>query len=351
LRPRVAITVSNREPSGAVMKLFEDAGIDAAHRPSNTAEQVIAASKDADGILVGHFPHTTAEVLKSCSRVKAVSRNGVGVDTVDVGAATELGVCVCNTPAINGPEVADHAIALLLALTRKVPESVEIQRTREWAREPSKKSRYWGQLRRIAGNVVGIYGFGNIGRTFAMSIRGFGPRRILAHDAYVRQSTADAYGVELVDLDTLMRECDFISLHAPATPDNLHVFNAAAFKKMKNSALLINCARGGLVNERDLVAALKAGEIAGAATDVAETEPPSEDHPFFDAPNLLMSPHLAGGSDVTEREGSRQWAENVINILTGKRPHGIVNPRVSNAIAAGRAGDDPRWAGFPDLVL
>lgn len=351
LRPKVAITVDHRAPTDDVMQLFKDASIDAEYRPSGTAAEVIQASKDADAILVGHFPRTTADVLRSCSRVKAVSRNGVGVDTVDIKAATEIGVCVCNTPAINGPEVADHAIAMLLAMTRKIPESVEIQNTREWALEPTKKSQYWDQLRRIAGNVVGIYGFGNIGRTFAMSIRGFGPMRILAHDAFVRQSTADAYGVELVDFDTLVKESDFITLHAPATPDNLHIFNASAFSKMKRTALLVNCARGGLVDEKALVAALKAGEIAGAATDVTEIEPPAEDHPFYDAPNLLMTPHLAGGSNITSSEGSRQWAENVIYVLTGKRPHGIVNPRVSNTVATLRANNDPRWNGFPDPVL
>ena len=333
------------------MQIFKDADIDAFYRPCGTEAEVISASKDADAVLVGHFPRITRKVFESCPRVKAVSRNGVGTDTVDIEAATELGVCVCNTPAINGPEVADHAIAMILALTRKIPESVEIQRTREWALEPTKKSQYWGQLRRIAGSVAGIYGFGNIGRTFARSISGFGPRRILAHDQFVRQSTADAYGVEMVDLDTLLKECDFITLHAPATPDNLHIFDASAFKKMKKTALFINCARGGLVDEKALVAALKAGEIGGAASDVTETEPPTADHPFFDAPNFLMTPHLAGGSNVTEREGSRQWAENVIFILQGKRPHGVVNTRVASTVAGLRSTGDVRWQDFPDPIL
>lgn len=348
---KVAITVDNRAPTDEVMQLFKDADIEASYTPANKGEDVAKYAKDADAILVGHSPPTTAEVLRACPKVKAVSRNGVGTDSVDIAAATELGICVCNTPAINGPEVADQAIAMLLALTRRIPESVEIQRVREWSTHPTKKSYYWDKLRRVAGNVVGIYGFGNIGKTFASSIRGFGPLRVLAHDKYVSQHTADAYGVQMVDFDTLLCESDFISLHAPATSENIGIFDATAFGKMKSTALFINCARGALVDEAALVSALENGTIAGVATDVTNTEPPPYDHPFYDAPNLLMTPHLAGGSNITSAEGSRQWALNVIHILTGKPPFGVVNRGVVQSIAKLREAGDPRWAGFPDPVL
>ena len=348
---KIVITVDNRKPSDEVLKQIKDAGIEAVFKPCSTAEAVVEAGQDADAMMVGHSPETTRSVFEQCLKLKAVSRNGVGVDSVDLEAATQMGVCVCNTPAINGPEVADHAIALILGLTRKIPELLKITETRDWSKDPGRKGRYWSEMRRIAGMTVGIYGFGNIGRTFAMSMRGFGPRRILAHDAYVRQDTAAPYGVEMVDFQTLLKECDIISLHAPAVPDNYRIFNAEAFKAMKPEALLINCARGALVDEQALVAALEKGLIAGAGVDVTEVEPPAVDHPFYQAPNMIMTPHMAGGSDLTHAEGSRQWAANMICILTGKKPYGLVNPQVAGVVAELRKRGDARWDGFPDPVI
>ena len=349
--PKVAITVDNRKPIEAVFNVFKEAGIDVVYKACDNEDDVIATAKDADAILVGHSPDTTRRVMQECTKVKAVSRNGVGVDTVDLKAATELGVCVCNTPAINGPEVTDHALALLLAMTRKITEVVRIQNEREWSHNPTAKSKFWGQMRRIAGSTIGIYGFGNIGRNFALTVRGFGPHRILAHDSYVRQINADTYGVEMVDMDTLLRESDIISLHAPATAENDGIFNYEAFSKMKNDALFVNCARGALVDEPGLIRALKEGQIAGAATDVLRTEPPKADDPMYDAPNLIISPHLAGGSNVTSHEGSIQWAENVAAILVGKRPHSVVNRAVTSTIVGLRAANDPRWEGFRDPLI
>jgi D-3-phosphoglycerate dehydrogenase len=257
---------------------------------------MIAAAQDADVILVGTVPHTTRKVLEALPKLKMVGRSGVGVDSVDLEAATELGIAVTNTPGINTSEVADHAMALLLSITRQVPE-----------------------LREVA--------------------------RIIAHDPYVPQTTADLYGVQLVDFDTLLAASDFLTVHASATAETHHIFNIDAFRKMQPTAVFINCARGPIVDEVGLAEALEAGCIAAAAIDVTEIEPLDAESPLLKIPNLTLTPHFAGSSDVTGREGARRWGENAIFVLTGQVLHGLANPDVVKTIAVKRTQGDTRWQG------
>lgn len=329
--------------------LFRSAGIEFNETTAPTTEAVIDALRDADGAMIGIWPLTDRQVLEACPKLKVVSRSGVGVDSIDLGAATELGICACNTPGINTTEVADHAMALLLSITRQIPEQRTAVKAGAWSEDAARIQGLRSKLRRIAGHTVGIVGLGNIGRGFATRVRGFGPKRVIAFDPYVPQTTADLYGVQLVDFDELLTDSDFITIHTPATEETWHMFNQATFEKMKPSAILINCARGPIIDPSALHAALRDGEILAAGIDVTEVEPIDPEDPLLTLDNLTVTPHTAGSSPVSMAEGGRKQAENVLRVLTGQAPHGLANPEVIKRIAVMRAGDPGRWSGIPDF--
>ena len=220
---------------GRQRELYEAAGIEIVEGGCRTEDEMIELIGDADGAQVGIWPLTSRRVLEGCPNLKAVSRFGVGVDSIDHDAATELGVMVCNVPGSNTTEVADHAMALMLSLTRRVYDSVAATRAGNWADNPRAMGAFTPKMRRLSGQTVGIVGFGNIGRAFAMRMRGFGVSRILAFDPYVRQLAGDLYGVQLVDFETLTREADCITIHSAATSESQYLFNAETFKRMKST--------------------------------------------------------------------------------------------------------------------
>ena len=333
------------------LDLFEAAGIETFVGPATNQEEMIALLGEADGALINTLPLTNREVMEACPKLKVVSRMGVGVDSIDLSAATELGILACNTPGVNSAEVADHAMALLLAMTRRLPEAVPETRDGVWSKDRPRVTEFQTTVRRIAGHTVGIVGFGNIGRNFGARVRGFAPARILAYDPYVEQSTGDLFGVQMVDLDTLAAESDYISIHSSATKANHHLFNAEVFRKMKADSILVNCSRGPLIDQEALVVALGEGQIGGAALDVAEVEPIAPDDPLLTAPNAIVTPHVAGFSPEYLDECPRKQAENVINVLTGKPPHGLANPDVIKTLAVMRSTDPGRWDGIPEFSL
>ena len=331
------------------LDLYEDAGIEVIEGRVRSEEDMIELMKDVDGAEVGIMPLTSRRVLEACPRLKAVSRFGVGVDSIDLEAATELGILVCNVPGSNTTEVADHAMAMLLAMTRCMVDAVNTTRAGSWRDDPKVTGKYYRSVRRIAGHTVGIIGFGNIGRAFANRVRGFGPARIIASDPYVSQLAGDIYGVEMVSLDTLLEEADFISIHTSATDETYHLIDAAALRKMKSTALLVNTARGPIVDGHALAEALASGEIEAAALDVTEIEPVESDDPLLSLPNLLITPHVAGFSPVFLSDCAERQAQNLINVLTGEAPHGLANPEVIKTIAVMRASEPGRWSGIPDF--
>ena len=348
---KIVLTSYHREPNENVARVFAEAGMDYQHIPCLSEEETIRAAQDADALLVWTIPPTTRRIMEALPELKLVGRSGVGVDSIDLRAATELGICVTNTPGINTSEVADHAMAILLSITRQIPQLSSATLNGAWTDSPQQLSPLRQKLRRIAGANVGIYGLGNIGKAFAQRIRGFGPGRILAHDPYIRRNISDLYGVDLVDFDTLLTESDFITIHAPATADNYHAFDADAYAKMKPSAILINCARGPIVDEVALAQALKSGQIYAAGIDVTEVEPLDPESPLFQVPNLTITPHVAGGSDYTAKEGSIRWAENPVNLFTGKPLHGLANPEVVETIAIMRDKGASKWDNIPSPQL
>ena len=329
--------------------LYEAAGIELVEGTCSNEAEMIELIGDADGAQVGILPLTTRKVMESCSNLKVVSRFGVGVDSIDIQAATELGVIVCNVPGSNTTEVADHAMSLMLMLTRRLYDLVTHVRAGDWADNPRAMGQHTGKIRRLAGHTVGIIGFGNIGRAFATRIRGFGVRRILAFDPYVNQLAGDLYGVELVDLETLLKESDCISCHCSATDESKGIIDAAALKMMKPTALLVNTARGPIVDGEALADALEAGEIEAAALDVTEVEPIESSNRLLKIPNCFVTPHVAAMSATFISETAVMQAQNVINVLTGEKPHGLANPEVIKTIAVMRGGDPGRWTDVPDF--
>jgi len=329
--------------------LFEAAGFEVVEGIARNEDELAELLRDADGAQVGTLPLTSRAVMAACPKLKVVSRMGVGVDSIDLDAATDLGILACNVPGINTAEVADHAVAMLLALTRRLFDAITTTRAGAWSENRPLTGVYQQGVRRIAAHTVGIIGFGNIGRAFATRIRGFGPARIVACDPYVPQSTADLYGVELLPLEEMLAQSDYISIHCSATEETRHLINSNTLGLMKPTALLVNTARGPAVDGRALHAALESGQIEAAALDVTELEPVDAADPLLALPNFIITPHIAGFSPMFLEECPIRQAENIINVLTGTKPHGLANPEVIKTIAVMRAADPGRWPGVPDF--
>jgi D-3-phosphoglycerate dehydrogenase len=348
----MALKVYNGGRAMTDTSLFDDAGIELVQQQAGAAmpkDEYIELMRDVDGAMISTLPLTDAEVLEACPKLKVVSRAGVGVDSIDLDAATRLGILACNTPGVNTTEVADHAMAQLLALTRLIREFDSEVKAGRWSSAPAEVRARAAGLKRIAGSTVGIVGLGNIGRAFATRVRAFGPFRMIAYDPYIPQTAADLSGVELVSLEELLAESDFVTVHTPSTPETRHLFNGEAFERMKPSAILINCARGPIVDPTALHTALTTGQISAAALDVTEQEPIDPEDPLLALDNLIITPHVAAGSPVTAVEGGRRQAENVLRVLSGLAPHGLANPEVIKTIAVMRAGDPGRWDGVADF--
>jgi D-3-phosphoglycerate dehydrogenase len=278
---------------------------------SPAADDILAVARDADAILVT-YARLPGELLRQLTRCKAIGRFGLGVDNIDLPAAKELGIAVNYVPDYCLREVSDHAMALLLALARKVPFSNKLVQSGRWEVPPIVP------LRRLEGQVLGLVGFGNIPRALAPKAKAFG-LRVLTHDPYVKPDALAAAGVEGVSFDDLLAHSDFISVHAPLMPATRGLMNAAAFAKMKKGALLINTARGPLVDEAALVAALDSGQLGGAGLDVVATEPLAKDSPLIGRDNVIITPHTAFYSVEALEELQTKCASDVARVLSGEK--------------------------------
>jgi D-3-phosphoglycerate dehydrogenase / 2-oxoglutarate reductase len=268
-------------------------------------------ARDADAILVT-YAKLPGELLRQLTRCKAIGRFGLGVDNIDLPAAKVLGIAVNYVPDYCLREVSDHAMALLLALARKVTLANKLVQSGRWEVPPLVP------LRRLDGQVLGLIGFGNIPRALAPKAKAFG-LKVLAHDPYVTEETLGAAGVEGVSFDDLLARSDFISVHAPLLPTTHGLMNAAAFAKMKKGAFLINTARGPLLDEAALVAALDSGKLGGAALDVVATEPLPKDSPLVGRHNVILTPHTAFYSVEALEELQTKCASDVARVLSGEK--------------------------------
>jgi D-3-phosphoglycerate dehydrogenase / 2-oxoglutarate reductase len=279
---------------------------------SASADDILAVARDADAVLVT-YAKLPGELLRQLTRCKAIGRFGLGVDNIDVPAAAELGITVTYVPDYCMQEVSDHAMALLLALARKIPLSNSLVQAGRWE-VPAVVP-----IHRLAGRVLGLVGFGNIPRTLAPKAKAIG-LRVLTHDPYVSQETLAAAGVEGVTFDRLLELSDFVSIHAPLLPATRGLFNAEMFRRMKKGAVLINTARGPLVDEDALVAALDSGHLGGAALDVVAVEPLSKDSKLIGRDNVILTPHTAFYSVEALDELQTKCAADVARVLSGEAP-------------------------------
>jgi D-3-phosphoglycerate dehydrogenase / 2-oxoglutarate reductase len=278
---------------------------------SPTADDILAVARDADAILVT-YAKLPGELLRQLTRCKAIGRFGLGVDNIDLPAAKTLGIAVNYVPDYCLREVSDHAMALVLALARKVTFANKLVQSGRWEVGPIVP------LRRLEGQILGLVGFGNIPRMLAPKAKTFG-FNVLAHDPYIAKDVFAAAGVEGVSFDDLLARSDFISVHAPLLPATRGLMNAAAFAKMKKGAVLINTARGPLVDEAALVAALDSSQIGGAALDVVTTEPLPKDSPLLGRDNVILTPHTAYYSVEALEELQTKCASDVARVLSGEK--------------------------------
>ena len=281
-------------------------------------EEIIKLTQGADAIL-NCYAKMTARVIEKLDRCKIIARYGIGVDNVDLAAATRAKIVVTNVPDYCIDEVSDHALALLLALERQISAADRAVKGGAWDVVAH------AGVRRLRGQTLGLIGFGKIGMALAAKARAFG-LRILAYDPYLDAAALAARGAEGVTFDRLLAESDVVSIHVPLSPETRNLIGARELARMKPTAFLINTSRGGIVDEQALAEALKAGRIAGAALDVLLVEPPTADHPLRQLPNVILTPHLAFYSRESVVELQTKAAEEVARALKGEPPRSPVNP-------------------------
>lgn len=290
-------------------------------------EDFVAEAADCDALLNTYAGPITTEVIAKMPKCKIIARYGIGVDTIDLDAATAAGIIVTNNPSYCIEEVAEDAMALLLACARKVVFFDRMVRNERWEVTPGKP------IYRVAGSTLGLVGFGNISRQVAIRAAAFG-MRVLFADPFIQPGQFAAPGTK-VELDELLSESDFVSLHPPLTPQTRQMMNDAAFARMKKTAYLINCSRGPVVDTQALVRALDAKTIAGCALDTTDPEPLPIPHPLRGRENVIINPHAAWYSEKA-MEGLQAGAPNEIRrVLKGEWPVNVVNPAVRGKNRAG----------------
>ena len=317
---QVVITAYNFPGLGPEQEMLAPLGVDLVRRPCADGAEIVAAGKEAALLIVGNAA-ITAEVLDQLPHCLAIVKPAVGVDNIDIDAATAAGVCVANVPDYGTDEVATHAMALILNAFRYVDACAADVRAGEWKPKPPYP------LQRSFGRTLGIIGFGRIGRSVARKASGFG-WRLLAWDPYVDASEMRGRGVEAVDFDTLLAESDFVSLHLPLTEETHYLIDAGALAKMKPTAFLVNTARGGVVDSEALHQAVESGQIAGAALDVIDVEPPPRDHPLYRTERILVTAHVAWYSQQAIEDLWVKAVQEVARVLQGELPHNLLNPEV-----------------------
>jgi D-3-phosphoglycerate dehydrogenase len=309
--------------SPAAVQIFKDRGIEVDFQPAlgKDKEKLAEIIGNYDGLAIRSATKVSAKILEKAKNLKVIGRAGIGVDNVDIPAATARGIIVMNTPFGNSITTAEHAISLMLALARQIPEADSSTRAGKW-----EKNKFMGV--EIFSKTLGIIGCGNIGAIVAD--RAIGLRmKVIAYDPFLSEERARDLGVEKVELDMLFKRADFITLHTPLTEKTKNIIDAAAIKKMKKSVRIINCARGGLVDEVALAVALKAGQVAGAAFDVF-VEEPATSNALFSLPNVVCTPHLGAATSEAQENVALQVAEQMSDyLLRGAISNAVNFPSIS----------------------
>jgi D-3-phosphoglycerate dehydrogenase len=292
------------------------------HHGAATEAELADALSDADGVVIRSLP-LPGDLLRRCPRLKVIAKHGAGLDSVDLVTATELGIVVATSGSANSVSVAEHTVALMLAVLRRIPELDRLTRAGDY----HQRTRLM-RFPQLAGATVGLVGYGNIGRSLAEMVgRGF-RCTVLAHDPMVSIEDMRADGVEKVELDALLERSDIVSLHLPLTDATWHLIGPRQLARMKPGAVLVNTSRGGTVDEEALTRALAAGTLLGAGLDVFEREPPDIAGPLFASDAVVLSPHCGGGSEEAMKRAATESAEAALAVLSGHRPRHLFNTEV-----------------------
>jgi D-3-phosphoglycerate dehydrogenase / 2-oxoglutarate reductase len=302
------IFISDKLGAGGV-DLIKNAGLELDNRPGLKDAELAAAVQAADGMIVRSDTKVTAELLEKPGKLRAIVRAGVGVDNIDVGAATRKGIIVMNTPGANTTSTAEHTITMLMALARHIPAADASLRQNKWERAKLVGTQ-------LAGKTLGVVGLGRIGREVARRAAGL-DMKVIGFDPFFSPDFAGKLGIETAaDLASLLPRVDFLTVHTPLSPETTNLIGAPQIAAMKKGTRLINCARGGIINEEALVEGLKSGHLAGAALDVFVQEPPPADHPLLKLPNVVVTPHLGASTTEAQETVALEAAQLLIDYLT-----------------------------------
>lgn len=282
-------------------------------RGETTDDEIIANLRDADAVIAGGESYS-AQVIAGLPKLRVIARAGVGYDRVDVAAASERGIAVTITPNANHECVAEHTLAMMFAAAKNIIAGDRSVREGKWDRTLTEPLR---------GKTFGIFGLGRIGRSVSVRVKALG-MRVIAHDEYPNEAFVRQHEIELVSLDELLAQSDYLSLHCPMCPGTAGIINRTNLAKMKPGSTLINTARGKLVVESDLVESLQSGHLRCACLDVFEQEPPRPDNPLFALPNVILAPHLGGMDKLSLENMGIESAENIVNLFLGRWPLGAV---------------------------
>jgi D-3-phosphoglycerate dehydrogenase len=321
--PLVGVTdhvFPNLEPTKQVL-----AGLGAEVRlaEATTPEAILKVARDADGLLVC-YAKVPAQIIEQLKRCKVIARTGIGVDNVDIDAATRAGIVVTNVPEYCEDEVSDHAMAMLLALVRKIPFANKRAHAGKW------ETAAVNPIHRLRGRTLGLVGFGKIPKLVAAKAQTFG-LQVQTYDPYITAETTSKFNVKLVTLPELLKTSDYVSVHTPLTAETKNMFNADAFRQMKRGALLVNTARGPLVDVDALVDALEAGQVGGAALDVLPQEPPVPGLRLLGRDDVILTPHTGFYSEESMVDLQTKAAQQVALVLSGKEPRYPINLKALQA--------------------
>ena len=310
---KVLVTATNYSKyCQAGKKILENAGckiIENPHGRPYTFDELKEIVEDIDGVVVG-VDDWNEDVFKLAPKLKGMARFGVGVDNIDLNAAKEHGIIVCNSPGINSSAVAEQAVALMLSLIRNIPEMNRAVRKGEWPRP---------MFHELKSRTIGFLGFGAIARNVAQRLAGFGPEMI-AYDKYPNQEAADKLGVRLVSQEEVLKESDIISIHLPTRDETKHFINKETIQQMKDGVYIVNTARGSIVNEADMAGALESGKAAGFGTDVFEHEPIDLSGPLFKYDNYIATPHVSAETFENCETTSVVTARALLAVFEGREP-------------------------------
>src|SRR5579872_5779856 len=316
--PKVLIS---DELSPRAVAVFKERGVETVVNTKLTPDELKKIIGEFDGLAVRSATKVTKSVIDAARKLKVIGRAGIGVDNIDVPAATQRGIVVMNTPFGNSITTAEHAIALMLALARQLPAADRSTQAGKW-----EKAKFMGV--ELTGKTLGVVGCGNVGSVVADRAIGL-KMKVVAYDPFLSPERAVALGVEKVELDDLLARADFITLHTPLTDATRHIIDAAAIAKMKQGVRIINCARGGLIVEEDLKAALDSGHVAGAALDVFAVEPAKE-NVLFGNEKVVATPHLGASTTEAQENVALQVAEQISDyLLTGAITNALNMPSIS----------------------